>query len=107
MRGVKIERIFGAQLKAGEAQELVYVPHIIQRRAVGLLFSNDVSLSLSFDNGTNLMFNQFPANQSPDFAPDQRIVELDKQLNCEVIKGMVISKTTQTANVYLLIENNQ
>lgn len=104
MTNVKIERIFGAKLEAGQSEELQYVPERNEARAVGLLFTGNIDLSLSFDNSTDLKFNQSVMGNAPHFSPDSRIVKTRIDLHGKVIRGMVTSYINQFANVYLIIE---
>ncbi|MBL4753229.1 MAG: hypothetical protein JKY52_06500 [Flavobacteriales bacterium] len=105
MSSVRIERIFGASLEAGQSMELQYVPNGNQARAVGLLFTSNMDLSISFDNSTDLKFHQNVSGNAPHFSPDSRIVKTSVDLNRQVIRGMVVSRTKQRANVYLIIES--
>ena len=104
MSSVRIERIFGASLKPGQSMELQYMPKGNQARALGLLFTPKMDLSISFDNSTDLKFHQNVSGNAPHFSPNSRIVKTSIDLQGQVIKGMVTSRTQQIANVYLIIE---
>jgi len=102
---IRIERIFGASLEPGQSMELQYMPKGNQARAVGLLFTSKMDLSISFDNSTDLKFHQNVSGNAPHFSPDSRIIKTSVKLHGQVIKGIVTSRTQQIANVYLIIES--
>jgi len=104
MNPVRIKRLFGGAMNKGQSSPLLYEPQRHEHKAIGLLFSNQVNLSLSFHNGTQLMLNQSVASNSLDIAPDARMIYLDHELKGGIIKGMVTSEILQNVSVYLIIE---
>lgn len=67
--------------------------------------TNDLEVSLSFNNDTELIFNKYNQDSSIDISPNQKVIRLDEQLN-GVIKGIVrnISNEQIRSSIYLIIK---
>jgi hypothetical protein len=69
--------------------------------------SPGVNISLAFNNGKKLFLRGFEYRDSKRISPNKRTIEVNKDLENEVISG-VISKTETTssnnASIYLVLE---
>ena len=101
----KIVRLFGEHLQQEESKTLLFYPEHKHKKAVGMILSSNTSVALSFNDGTQLVFNQESLLQVAQVSPDKRIVKMNEILNGKAIKGVVTGLQNNTkASVYLIIE---
>lgn len=111
----KLIRIFQGEFDPLEKQELSFRPSPEYGKAVGLLFSNDSSVSLSFASNMELQTNEIEfayRNESLITPPSKRPISINTDLNtCTIVSGTVMNlkktheaKKKRTINVYLLVE---
>ena len=69
--------------------------------------SPGVNLALAFENGRKIMFRALEQRESVGIEPNKRVFELEKELQKEIISG-VVSRTEPTssneASIYLILE---
>lgn len=114
----RLVNIFEADFYPNEVKLFSYCISKKQQKAIGILFSNDASVSLSFLNGGDLTCNQIELNYSSEpftTPPSKRLLSLNQSLfACHTISGTVENSVsdysyghTRKINVYLLIEENE
>ncbi len=102
---MKIRKIFGSNIESKGYKELLFTPTSNENHIKGLIMTNDLEVSLSFNNDTELIFNKYNQDSSIDISPNQKVIRLDEQLN-GVIKGIVrnISNEQIRSSIYLIIK---
>lgn len=68
--------------------------------------SPDVQLSLVFDSGKKLAIRSLEFEKSKDIIPNNRNLKIDKDLDNEVISGVISKSENNTGliSVYLIVE---
>ena len=114
----KLIRIFGAEFKSMESKAFSYRIDKNYKTANGLLFSNDATVSLSFESNMSLVTNQMEfayRNEALTVPPSKRAIKVDQDLtDCQVISGTIENlkiiqqdNAKRTINIYLLVERNE
>ena len=105
----RIKKIFEGVLSLDQSTAFQYTAKPIDKKVVGIIQTGTVETSLAFSNGTKLVYENLQAFQNSSIAPDKRIIKLDEQLNCCIIKGSVKAvsavrgQKVQTS-IYLIIQ---
>lgn len=91
-----------------------FIPRKEDKVVKGVLISPGLSLSLSFEGGTDLVFNQHVAHSplSFDIPPDKNIIPLNKALDGKIVRGTVginqfDSGDFVLGSVYFIIEQEK
>jgi len=76
------------------------------KKLVGFFCSPDVQLALVFNDGRQVFLRQFDFENAPSVPPNSRVIFVNKDLDNEVITGIVsISNLKeQEKSIYLIVE---
>ena len=101
----KTVRIFGEQLQQGESKTLLFYPESKHKKVLGVMLTSNTDVALSFNGGTELVFNQKSVFHGSQVSPNKRTIQLDEVLTGKAIRGVVTGlKNNSNASVYLIIE---
>ncbi len=111
----RIERIFTGDFDAQESKEICFNPSKHHKKAVGLFFSADATVSLAFNHGTDLLFSDLEfayRHENKDKSPNDRVFDISVALEDQIISGSVTNRKTthqgdekRTINIYMIIEH--
>ena len=101
----KMVRIFGEKLQQGESKTFLFYPESKHKKVLGVMLTSNTDVALSFNGGTDLLFNQKSVFHGSQVSPNKRTIKLEETLNGKAIKGVVTGMQSNTkASVYLIIE---
>ena len=81
----RLVRIYGKEVEPSEVDVIKFTPAKHHKKAIGLLFSADCLISLSFQNNTDLKLNQIQYSYKDEglASPSKRIIPLNETMdNC-------------------------
>ncbi|UZO79746.1 hypothetical protein NBT05_12385 [Aquimarina sp. ERC-38] len=109
MTNTKVITLFSGELEGGQRSAFSYTLNGLGKLVSGLLHSNKASVSVSFQNETQLEIDSLDTllTSSLDLPPSQRIISWEQELaDCSYISGMVQNLAThsRTINLYALIQ---
>ena len=108
----KIIALYNKEITEGSSVSFTYKPSSGQY-ALGLLVTNEVEVSLGFNNGSDLKFFKFWGDSSDAHAPEDKIYPLDEPVE-GIIKGVVTSRRVadskapkQKVGIYLIVREDE
>ena len=106
--GRRLVQIFQGELNNGRSKEFRFKPNSNDQNLVGLLALGEIEVSIASSNGLELMINNYQGRNSKSLSPDKRILQLNKKINKDIIRGVLrmpnIEPSQISASVYLVIE---
>lgn len=87
----RLVRIYGNEVDPKEVDVIKFTPAKHHKKAVGLLFSADCLISLSFQNNTDLKVNQIQYGYKDEglASPSKRIIPLSENLDDCLLQGTI------------------
>ena len=76
------------------------------KKLISVFCSPDVQLSLVFDSGKKISLRGFEYQESKDTAPNNRNLRIEKDLDNELISGIIsrVGNNKRQISVYLIVE---
>ena len=76
------------------------------KKIVGFFCSPNIQLALVFNDGRQVFLRQYDFENAPSVPPNSRVIFVNKDLDNEVITGVVSIKNLEEGNkaIYLILE---
>lgn len=109
MNNTQIKTLFSEDLETSELKAFRYKLGNIDTPIKGVLHSNNLELSISFQNQNEIEIESLETllTNTLELPPSKRILSWKQEVsNCAYITGTVrnLSQTKETVNLYLLLE---
>jgi hypothetical protein len=98
-----LHKIYGGDLKNQGSESFRFTIKDF-KKVRGAFCSGGVNLSLNFDNGRKVFLHEFEFGKATDCPPNKRPVIFEKDLDMELISGVVSGTMGQQTSVYLILE---
>jgi hypothetical protein len=98
-----LHKIYGGDLKNQGSESFRFTIKDF-KKVRGAFCSGGVNLSLNFDNGRKVFLHKFEFGKATDCPPNKRSFIFEKDLDMELISGVVSGTMGQQTSVYLILE---